>query len=103
MNTKIILSALLITMCLSQTALAQEDGGERREMLKQKMQERLQKMDTDGDGNLSKNEFMAQAEERFKKMDGNGDGMITPDERASMKERFKQGAGGGGLGGEQFP
>lgn len=99
MNTKLVLSTLLLGIFVSQASFAQEGGGERREMFKQKMQERLAQMDTDGDGNLSHDEFMAQAEERFNKMDANSDGLITPDEKGAMKERFKQGAGGG----EQFP
>lgn len=103
MKTKFVLSTLLLGIFVSQASYAQEGGGERREMFKQKMQERLAQMDKDGDGNLSRDEFLAQAEDRFNKMDANGDGMITPDERSAMKERFKQGAGGGNLGGEQFP
>jgi Ca2+-binding EF-hand superfamily protein len=103
MNKKTMILSLALGLVTLQPALAQDSGtGDRREMFRQKMQERLQQMDTDGDGSLSKSEFMAQAEERFNKMDANGDGLITSDERAALRERLKQGAGGG-LGGEQFP
>ena len=57
-------------------------GGLRREMMKQKMQENLQQMDTNGDGVISKTEFMTQTESRFAKMDANGDGSIAQEERA---------------------
>ncbi|MDX1974540.1 MAG: EF-hand domain-containing protein [Rickettsiales bacterium] len=101
----LILTALLTLSC--GTANAQEEGGgERREMMKQKMQERMKEADTNGDGAISKAEFMAQAESRFAKMDANGDGQITQDERGAMRDKFKQmreGGGGGGFGGETFP
>ncbi len=37
-------------------------------------------MDKDGDGKVSKEEFMQAQEERFKQMDRNGDGFIEPEE-----------------------
>ena len=80
-----------------------ESGGDRREMMKQKIQERLKEVDTNSDGIISKAEFMAKAEERFSKMDANGDGNITEDERSAMRDKFKQKREGGGFSGEQFP
>jgi Ca2+-binding EF-hand superfamily protein len=80
-----------------------ESGGDRREMMKQKMQERLKEVDTNSDGIISKAEFMAKAEERFSKMDANGDGNITEDERGAMRDKLKQKREGGGFSGEQFP
>ncbi len=65
------------------------------------MQDRFQQADTDGDGAISKGEFLAQAEANFAKMDGNGDGKITADEREAMKEKWKamhkEGGGGAGM------
>lgn len=72
-------------------------------MFKQKMQERLQQMDTDGNGAISKSEFMAQAESRFSKMDSDGDGQITKEERSGMRDKFKQLREGKGAISEQFP
>ena len=40
----------------------------------------MKKMDTDGDGQISKDEFMAHAEKRFSKKDKNNDGFISKDE-----------------------
>lgn len=63
------------------------------------------KGDTNGDGMISKDEFMAKAEERFATMDANGDGKIEREEakaahekkrskmkekRAEMKEKMKE-------------
>jgi len=53
----------------------------------------MKKVDTDGDGMVSKTEFMAKHEEKFMKMDANSDGMLSKDEmkeaRGAMKEKMK--------------
>lgn len=56
---------------------------------------KLKKMDTDGDGQISLDEFLAKAEKRFGKMDVDEDGFITASEykekrkavRAKSRER----------------
>jgi hypothetical protein len=40
----------------------------------------LKSADANGDGKVSRDEFMAAAAARFDKMDGNKDGFLTPDE-----------------------
>lgn len=54
----------------------------------------FEKHDTNGDGVISKDEFLAQAEERFKQMDTNGDGKITKEEgqaaHEGMREKMKE-------------
>lgn len=63
--------------------------------------EHMKKHDTNGDGVISKDEFLSFAEERFGKMDTNGDGTITKDEAQAahkgkkekmeeMREKFKE-------------
>lgn len=47
------------------------------------------KMDSDGDGVISKDEFMAHAEKKFSKKDRNGDGVISKDEKKGMKKGDK--------------
>jgi Ca2+-binding EF-hand superfamily protein len=51
----------------------------------------LQRIDTNGDGMISKAENRAAAEARFARMDANGDGTIGADERG--KRRWKRGEG----------
>ncbi len=46
----------------------------------------FEKHDTNGDGVISKDEFLKQAEERFGKMDANGDGNVTAEEGKAAKE-----------------
>ena len=46
-----------------------------------------QKVDTDGDGRISKAEYLARAAARFDRLDVNHDGFLTPDERPSGHRR----------------
>lgn len=52
------------------------------------------KADTDGDGAISKDEFMEmhtkKAEKMFEKLDADGDGQITAEERKTAREKFKK-------------
>lgn len=54
----------------------------------------FEKHDTDGDGVISKDEFLSHAEERFSTMDADGNGEVSKDEskaaRQSMKEKMKE-------------
>jgi Ca2+-binding EF-hand superfamily protein len=56
--------------------------------------QRLKAIDTDGNGAISKSEFMAhankEAEERFNKMDTNGDGQLSKDELAAVRDKIQQ-------------
>ena len=53
----------------------------------------MMRADTDGDGAISRAEFLAQATERFNRMDLNHDGRLTPDE---LGARMGGRRGGGG-------
>lgn len=86
--------ALLTTALLTLTAgsvYAEDTGSVDGE--KKGMQHRL---DTDGDGVVSKAEFLAHAEERFSKIDQDGSGDISKGEgkaaHKKMRERKKEGA-----------
>lgn len=48
------------------------------------------KYDKDGDGKMSEAEFLEKHKERFAKMDANKDGFLTEEERASSKEDWKE-------------
>lgn len=43
--------------------------------------------DTDGDGVLSKQEFLGRAEAHFKEMDIDHDGLVTPDEMRALNDK----------------
>jgi len=47
------------------------------------------RMDADGDGNVTKDEFMQGHEAMFNKIDQNGDGVIDPAERAAHMGKMK--------------
>ncbi|WP_206241245.1 EF-hand domain-containing protein [Novosphingobium terrae] len=60
---------------------------------------RFDRMDTNHDGYLDKDEIRAALTARFQRMDRNGDGVLTPDERMGQRggrQRANQGAQGGG-------
>lgn len=44
------------------------------------------RLDSDGDGMISRDEFTAPALKRFDRADANSDGIVTPEERAAMRE-----------------
>lgn len=50
----------------------------------------LAKMDTDGDGQVSAAEHSAASQERFKKLDADGNGFITQDEFRQKMSEMKQ-------------
>ncbi len=51
----------------------------------------FEKHDTNGDGVISKSEFLAHAEERFAKMDVDGNGEISKEEaKAHRKDKMKK-------------
>lgn len=70
------------------------EGGKNKDH-KSKM---FEKHDTNGDGAISEDEFLAHAKEKFTKMDANGDGSISKEEgkaaheakREKMKEMKKK-------------
>lgn len=84
-----ILTALAVMVSVPY-ALAEEGGRGHGKHGGKKMFERH---DTNGDGVISKSEFIASAEERFKKMDADGNGEISKDEikahHAKMKDKWK--------------
>ena len=57
----------------------------------------VKRLDTAGNGYVTKDEVLAAAQNRFSRLDANGDGKLTPDELASSREGRggKQGKAGG--------
>ena len=84
MKSLLVLAALTLTSALS-PALAEELG------------KRFEKRDADGDGKISKEEFMSGAEKRgveeekaakrFGRIDTDGDGFISSEEMGAAQER----------------
>lgn len=50
----------------------------------------LQKLDTDGNGEISKAEFLTGQEAKFKEMDSNGDGSVSKEEAKAHKDARKE-------------
>lgn len=46
--------------------------------------------DTNGDGKISKSEFMTKNEMRFSKIDADNDGFLTKDEMKSARQKVKE-------------
>lgn len=65
-------------------------GGRRGGMMGEKM---LARIDTNGDGLISKAENRAAIEARFARMDANADGTLAGDERGKGKGKWKRGGG----------
>jgi len=57
----------------------------------------VKRLDTAGNGYVTKDEYLAAAQKRFARLDSNGDGKLTPDELASARGNHggKQGNAGG--------
>lgn len=78
-----ILTAMLVTGAAS--ALVAQESEPRMHKGKQMME----KMDTDGNGELSRDEFMQAHEKMFDAVDENGDGTLDREELAAMKQRMR--------------
>jgi hypothetical protein len=50
----------------------------------------FEKLDADGNGSVTKDEFMKAQEEHFAKMDANGDGSFTKEEAEAMHAKMKE-------------
>ncbi len=83
----------LATLALAGTAYAVEAPQKAPAEMEKMHGKHFKEADTNGDGGLSKEEFMARHEKKFAEIDANHDGKITPDEmkahHETMKEKFK--------------
>lgn len=75
---KMIIMAAAFAILGAPSAFADHHGGHK-----------LDKFDADGNGAISKEEFMKSAEERFSKMDTDGSGEISKEEGRAMKEKMR--------------
>ena len=79
MKRSVLIAALLIGLAPFCAAQAQEMPGQRI----------LQRIDTNGDGVISKDEMTAARERLFKRLDRNGDGVIDEKEMESARQAIK--------------
>jgi len=69
----------------------QEQRKKAKEMAKQKkMQKQFQKLDANGDGKISKEEFDAKGERSFIRMDHNDDGVLNKEDRQKKMRKMKK-------------
>lgn len=94
MKKYIILSALLLGAASVPLVVMADDHGGKEGKKGGHFEKMFEKQDTDGNGEVSKDEFMKSAEARFAKMDMNGDGVITKEEAKEvgkkMREKWKE-------------
>ena len=84
MRTKLMLAAAAMVMMTAPVAMAGEHGEGKHGG---KM---MEKMDTDGDGKVSKAEFVAAHEARFAKTDTDADGFLTAEEMKAAWEHMRE-------------
>lgn len=82
MKQVLMLSVAALTMLAAAPAMAADHDGKHRDM--------FAKHDTNGDGMISKEEFLATAEKKFADMDTDGDGSISKAESDAKKAEWKE-------------
>jgi len=88
MKKQILMAALLGAVTMTSGAvMAEHHEGKMMGKHKHKM---MEKIDTNGDGLISKSEFMAGQVEKFKKMDLNGDGSLSKEEKKAAYQARKE-------------
>ncbi|MDB5687985.1 MAG: h [Rhizorhabdus sp.] len=104
MKTTTVRICTLGIACCAGLTFAQ-DGGRRAaggEGGANRLAEFIKKVDANGDGKITKDEFLAyskkEAEERFAKMDANGDGVVDEAEIKAAAEKLREGGGRRGEG-----
>jgi hypothetical protein len=92
MKIKHLVAVTALALGLTQLAYANHDGSDDKHC--DRKHHGMQDADTNKDGAISKDEFMAQhqkmADKMFGKMDANKDGKIDQAERDAMKEKMKE-------------
>lgn len=79
--------ALLVTAAASMLVAQEREPG--MEKMHKGMQ-MLSKMDADGNGEISREEFVQAHEKMFDSMDENGDGTLDQDEQSEMMRRMER-------------
>lgn len=82
MKKFLMLGVAALTMAAAAPAMAEHHEGAKHDM--------FAKHDTNSDGMISQEEFMATAQEKFAKMDADKNGSISKEEADAMKEKWKE-------------
>lgn len=94
MKKMMITAAAAAVMLSGAPALADHHGDMKKMKDRSHGSYMIEKMDADGDGAVSRSEFMDAHSKKFDKWDADGDGSITKDEvearKAGMKEKMKE-------------
>lgn len=81
------LAIFLSAAVLSTPALAVEATTKKSPVeIEKRAEERFKKSDVNGDGNLSKDEFLARSEKRFNEIDTDHDGKVSPKEMKANRQ-----------------
>lgn len=83
---KILLYTAVASIAFGSATMALAESDKKHGHHKGKM---FEKMDTDSDGIVTKDEFMKKSEEHFAKMDTNGDGKVTKEEAKNQHEAMR--------------
>ena len=93
--TALMVGALIISMPAfaedSAEAVSTDNGkhAEKSHEGKDRQAKFMEKIDKDGDGAISKSEFLSKHEEHFSKADTDGDGLLTKEEMKEAKKAMK--------------
>lgn len=74
-------------LIVSQVTASESD---RKSMHHKHMEERLQQVDSNQDGKIDLEEFLAHSEERFKEIDADGDGFISREEGRDAHKKMRE-------------
>jgi hypothetical protein len=86
MKKLLALSAVAIALSTTPAFADRHEDGDHKKGQKGKM---FEKLDADGDGTVTKAEFLSVHEEHFAKMDADGDGSITKEESEAAREEWR--------------
>jgi Ca2+-binding EF-hand superfamily protein len=86
MKIKWIALTAMSLMLVSNPVLADNHGDKRGH----KMEEVMEKVDVNGDGIITEEEFIEVHKEQFDTLDENGDGKVTEDELKTARKRMKE-------------
>lgn len=90
MNKNWILGAAFAAFLAAPAAFAQDEPPKGPPPPGAQHARMMEKIDTDGDGKISKAEFTAAQEERFTKTDTDGDGFLSPEEMKASWEKMHE-------------